>query len=70
MCIVCMISRVAPSLVGAELIPEDDQPEPHYRKCLNFHGPKTHENKLKPTKIGYFRRHTDENSRRKYVRRK
>jgi predicted nuclease with TOPRIM domain len=39
----------------------------HYRKRLNFHGPKTHEKKLKPTKIDYFRRHTDENSRRKYV---
>jgi hypothetical protein len=23
----------------------------HYRKHLNFRGPKTHENKLKPTKI-------------------
>jgi hypothetical protein len=32
----------------------------HYRKRLNFHGPKTHENKLKLTKIDYFRRHTDE----------
>jgi hypothetical protein len=42
----------------------------HYRKRLNFRGSKTHENKRKPTKIGYFRRHTDENSHRKYVRRK
>jgi hypothetical protein len=28
----------------------------HFRKRLNFRGPKTHENKRKPTKIGYFRR--------------
>jgi hypothetical protein len=28
----------------------------HYRKRLNFRGLKTHENKLKPTKIAYFRR--------------
>jgi hypothetical protein len=28
----------------------------HYRKHLNFRGPKTHENKPKPTKIEYFRR--------------
>jgi hypothetical protein len=28
----------------------------HYRKRLNFRGPKTHENKPKPTKIAYFRR--------------
>jgi hypothetical protein len=27
----------------------------HYRKRLNFRGPKTHENKRKPTKTGYFR---------------
>jgi hypothetical protein len=31
---------------------------------------KTPENKRKPTKTGYFCRHADENSRRKYVRRK
>lgn len=37
----------------------------HYRKRLNFRGPKTHENKPKPTKIEYFRRPADENSRRK-----
>jgi hypothetical protein len=37
----------------------------HYRKHLNFRGPKIHENKLKPTKIEYFRRQADENSRRK-----
>ena len=37
----------------------------HYRKRLNFRGPKTHENKPKPTKIEYFRRQADENSRRK-----
>jgi hypothetical protein len=39
----------------------------HYRKRLNFCGPKTHENKCKPTKIAYFRRAEnkfDENSRR------
>jgi hypothetical protein len=33
----------------------------HYRKRLNFRGPKTHENKPKPTKIGYFRRLAAEN---------
>lgn len=37
----------------------------HYRKRLNFRGPKTHENRPKPTKIQYFRRQADENSRRK-----
>jgi hypothetical protein len=37
----------------------------HYRKRLNFRGPKTHENKPKPTKIDNFRRQADENSRRK-----
>jgi hypothetical protein len=37
----------------------------HYRKRLNFRGPKTHENKPKPTKIENFRRQADENSRRK-----
>ena len=37
----------------------------HYRKRLNFRGLKTHENKPKPTKIAYFRRQADENSRRK-----
>jgi hypothetical protein len=37
----------------------------HYRKRLNFRGPKTHENKPKQTKIEYFRRQADENSRRK-----
>jgi hypothetical protein len=37
----------------------------HYRKRLNFRGPKTHENKPKLTKIEYFRRQADENSRRK-----
>jgi hypothetical protein len=36
----------------------------HYRKRLNFRGPKTHENKPKPTKIAYFRRQADENRRR------
>jgi hypothetical protein len=42
------------------------QPLPiHYRKRLNFRGPKTHENKPKPTKIENFRRQVDENSRRK-----
>jgi hypothetical protein len=40
-------------------------PGSHYRKRLNFRGPKTHENKPKPTKIEYFRRQADENSRRK-----
>jgi hypothetical protein len=43
----------------------DHNPSLHYRKHLNFRGPKTHENKRKPTKIHYFRRQTDENSRRK-----
>jgi hypothetical protein len=33
----------------------------HYRKHLNFRGPKTHENKRKPTKIYYFRRQAAEN---------
>jgi hypothetical protein len=37
----------------------------HYKKRLNFRGPKTHENKPKPTKIDNFRRQADENSRRK-----
>jgi hypothetical protein len=37
----------------------------HYRKRLNFRGPKTHENKPKPTKMENFRRQADENSRRK-----
>jgi hypothetical protein len=37
----------------------------HYRKHLNFRGPKAHENKPKPTKIDYFRRQADENSRQK-----
>ena len=44
--------------------------EAHYRKHINFRGPKTHENKRKPTKKGYFLRHADENSRRKYIRQK
>jgi hypothetical protein len=26
----------------------------HYRKHINFHGPKTHENKRKPTKKAIF----------------
>jgi hypothetical protein len=37
----------------------------HYRKHINFRGPKTHENKHKPTEKVYFRRHADKNSRRK-----
>jgi hypothetical protein len=37
----------------------------HYRKRIKFRGPKTHENNPKPTKIAYFHRQADENSRRK-----
>jgi hypothetical protein len=46
-------------------IPVLHSAEVHYRKRLNFRGPKTHENKPKPTKIENFRRQADENSRRK-----
>jgi hypothetical protein len=42
-------------------IPVLHSAEVHYRKRLNFRGPKTHENKPKPTKIENFRRQADEN---------
>jgi hypothetical protein len=41
----------------------------HYRKHLNFRGPKTHENKRKPTKIAYRQLFPSVPTKKSYFRR-